>query len=249
MVNRGYGLIGRMKNVVCDVWALFSFYTLNGWRKAGWVLRYYELYLGHANSVRLQMAVDQDACELPWYTYPAIGYLDQLDVSGQVVFEYGCGNGTLYWARRGATVWAVEDDKQWYDMVISKAQANLKIIFAEDREAYIAAIACAKVNFDIIVIDGNYRESCVATALKFLKPTGFVILDNSDTLPMAVALLRNANFIQIDFEGMGPINYYPWCTSLFLSRDVMMKYKHQRISVRAGRQAEQTILEHGKMCS
>jgi hypothetical protein len=53
----------------------------------------------------------------PWLVFAAIDYLDQIDLRGWRVFEYGSGGSTLYWLRRGAQVISVEEDATWYDRV------------------------------------------------------------------------------------------------------------------------------------
>ena len=38
--------------------------------------------------------------ELPWITFGAIDFLKQKTVKGMMVFEYGSGSSTLFWAKR-----------------------------------------------------------------------------------------------------------------------------------------------------
>src|SRR4051812_3930217 len=76
-----------------------------------------ELETGNFRSAREGMAVDQQGRPLPWYTYPMIDYLNQLDFSEKSVFEFGAGNSTLYWARRAKSVTSIEHDVKWYDVV------------------------------------------------------------------------------------------------------------------------------------
>src|SRR5688500_6442274 len=45
----------------------------------------------HLSSVQRQAAVDAKCNPVPWYTYPAIEYLKQLDFKDSTVFEYGSG--------------------------------------------------------------------------------------------------------------------------------------------------------------
>jgi hypothetical protein len=71
----------------------------------------------HVQSVKSQRAVDADGNPLPWYTYPAIEYLRQLDFSDKTVFEYGSGMSTVFWAGKAKHVVSVEDDEQWCDVV------------------------------------------------------------------------------------------------------------------------------------
>src|SRR5688572_10403591 len=47
---------------------------------------------------------------IPWYTYPAIEFIRQLDFSQSTVFEYGSGNSTMFWAASAARVISVEED-------------------------------------------------------------------------------------------------------------------------------------------
>src|SRR5262245_31531933 len=68
---------------------------------------------GHLKSVRAGRSVDAAGRPIPWYTYPAIEYLRQLDLSEKTVFEYGSGNSTLFWAECAARVVTVEDDERW----------------------------------------------------------------------------------------------------------------------------------------
>ncbi len=94
------------------------------------------------------------------------------------------------------------------------------------KDPYEKAVLNEEKDFDIIVIDGNFaRENCATHAIKKLKPSGMIIFDNSercndrDDYKEATKILRDANLIQIDFFGFGPIKEYTWCTSIFLSRD------------------------------
>ena len=75
----------------------------------------------------------------------------------------------------------------------------------------------------MIVIDGSHRLECAEEALKKLKGNGFIILDNSDWMQKTSKVLREADLIEVDMSGFGPINYYTWTTSLYLTRKVELK--------------------------
>jgi hypothetical protein len=81
--------------------------------------------------------------------------------------------------------------------------------------------------FDVVVIDGEQtnltRLRCVHRALDHLRPGGLVIVDNSDWLPASCRYLREADFIEIDFCGLAPLNPYTGSTSLFLRRDARLR--------------------------
>ena len=172
---------------------------------------------GQWRSIARGSSIDRHGRPLPWYTYPAIEYLETLDVSGCRVFEYGAGNSSLYWARRARTVTSVEDNPQWHAQVLAGVGPNQKLLLRSDGEAYAAAIAEEGSRYDVIVIDGNHRAACTRAAMAHLDPGGIIVLDNSDrdTERPCSALLRDEGFIQVDFCGFGPINGYRWATSVF----------------------------------
>lgn len=71
--------------------------------------------------------------------------------------------------------------------------------------------------FDIIVVDGMARSLCAYLAGLWVKPHGIVVFDNSDRWQYGPGfeILRDMGFGRFDFYGLGPINSYEWCTSLF----------------------------------
>ncbi|WP_050018342.1 hypothetical protein WH8501_16230 [Crocosphaera watsonii WH 8501] len=71
--------------------------------------------------------------------------------------------------------------------------------------------------FDFIVIDGMARRLCTFLAVNYLKPTGFIILDNSNRsdYDLAYILLEEAGFRQIPFWGLVPGANFLTCTSFF----------------------------------
>lgn len=182
---------------------------------------------GHLRSVCTESAVDRDGHPLPWYTYPAIEFLAQLDFSGCRVFEYGTGNSTLFWAQRAREVVSVEHDPQWYDYVRARVPANAAVIYEPDLQAYAAAIARVAGGFDVIVVDGPARQltraRAAAAALTRLNPGGLIILDNSDWLPTSTTLLREADLLQVDFSGFVPIATGTQTTSLYFHRECRLQ--------------------------
>lgn len=172
---------------------------------------------GQWKSITSRSSVDRRGSPLPWYTYPAIEYLETLDLADCRVFEYGAGNSSLYWAGRARTVTSVEDNPQWHAQVLARALANQTLLLHGDRDAYVAAVASEGVRYDLIVIDGNHRLECTRAAIDHVDPGGIVVLDNSDreTERTCSSMLRDAGFIQVDFCGFGPINGYRWSTSVF----------------------------------
>lgn len=187
---------------------------------------------GQLESIEKWDSIDAQGNEIPWYTYPAIEYLNNLDFSKKTVFEYGSGNSSIYWAKKSKKVVSIESDKEWFSKVNDKKLSNQEIILVEESSLYESSIEVLNQKFDLIIIDGKRRIKCGEMIYEYLNITSeegcMIILDNSDWYKdLAKYLKEKFNFIQIDFHGFGPINNYTWTTSIFLSRNFNFKPKKQ----------------------
>lgn len=182
--------------------------------------------LGQVRSVRENACVNALGEPIPWYTYPAIEYLQGLDFSQKRVFEYGCGNSTRFWAQRAQSVVAVEDNPLWYERVRSQVDEHVSLQCLTQPEDYVRSIETSGSFYDIIVIDGDVLEqrlACAQIARKRLLSGGMIVLDNADWLERTTEYLRSTGLIQVDFSGFGPLNHYAWTTAIFFSRDADFK--------------------------
>ncbi len=170
-------------------------------------------------SRRSGLPVDKDGEPLPWYTYAAIAFLTKRLPGNIDVFEYGCGYSTLWWMRRAQSVVSVEHAGPWVQTVRRKADPSVRIIEVSrgQEDAYVNTIESIGKSFDVVVVDGECREACLAVAPKSLKSDGIIILDNSERPAYrdGISWLCEKGFRQVDFIGMGPINTYEWMTSIF----------------------------------
>lgn len=176
---------------------------------------------GWEKSISTDRCIDKNGNPLPWFSYPAIDFLSQLDYSDKEVFEYGCGFSTLYWGSRAKNVYSVENDLKWIEKIQNEIPANCKLIPTTlDVEEYSGKISSFQ-QFDVIVIDGyiKTRVACCEKSISHLKPGGIIILDNSDRCLISAATLRNAGLIQSDFTGFAPLSAHAQTTSVFFSRD------------------------------
>lgn len=190
-------------------------------------------------SIDEKVCLDKDGHPIPWYTYPAIEYLAQFDYTAKTIFEFGCGNSSLFWATRAKQVISIEDNPCWFAkwQELFK-EPNLDIRWRDEGEIYENAIFENDDKYDVIVVDGKRRADCAKTAVQKLKNGGMIILDDSDRVNTsleyvkAIEALRAANLIQVDFYGFCPMNNYTKTTSLFLSRDFNFQslYKVQPIN-------------------
>jgi hypothetical protein len=177
---------------------------------------------GQYRTIKKWDCVDKDNNKIPWYTYPAIEYLNNIDFTDKSVFEYGSGNSSIYWAGVSKNVISIEDDEDWHRSVSNSLKKNQDILLKKDKKEYVESILqFTNDNFDLVIIDGKYRIECAKQAVSSIKSDGIIILDNSDRKEEEIAakyIRENFNCIQVDFHGFGPINNYTWTTSIFFSR-------------------------------
>ena len=187
---------------------------------------------GHLKSVHSRSSVDAGGQPIPWFTYPAIEFLQQLDISGKTVFEYGSGNSTLFWAARADRVVSVEDEEHWSNSLIARVPANCTVLQEADLRHYVDAIHQYPEGFDIIVVDGpsrgHTRLKCARAAVEHLKPGGMIILDNSDWLPQSARVLREADLLQVDMSGFIPVGDHTQTTSFFFHRECRFASRSHR---------------------
>jgi hypothetical protein len=218
----GYSLLRRIRRSALGERIAASDYSPFNWRESMRLTRLLWGDYGHLRSVVTKSSIDGSGTPVPWYTYPAIGYLRQLDFSDKSVFEYGCGNSTLFWAGVARQVVSVEDDREWFDVMSTRVPPNTRLVYEPDLAAFVDVIRQFPGGFDIIVVDGPARGStrlkCSRAAIESLRSGGLIILDNSDWLPESAQLLRNAGLLEVDMTGFAPISGHTQTTSFFFSR-------------------------------
>lgn len=178
---------------------------------------------GHYQSAKKWQSIDKNSMPIPWYSYPMVEYLKQLDFSEKTVFEYGSGNSTLFWANRSKRVVAIEDDPSWYQQIKPKLPTNVEYILVDNKEDYVQGIHRFAELFDVIIVDGSHRFDCIKSARERLSTAGMIILDNADWFTKSTAFLRDTDLLEVDMAGFNPINGYISTTSIFLSRNVELK--------------------------
>jgi len=163
---------------------------------------------------------------LPWYTYPAIefveAFLESRDRSNMSVFEFGAGNSTLYYLRKQVgKLCSVETDKNWFDKLRNAVgnDRRLTLCHLTTHEAPKAILEQGEEIFDIIVVDGRKRNECALYAYDVVAPGGIIIFDNSDRPRYrdAMRFLTLAGLSRIDYYGRSPGIQWKTCTSIFLT--------------------------------
>ncbi len=175
---------------------------------------------GWFKSFKLGMPVDNFRNPIPWYTYPAISFIEKRVHNQMVVFEYGCGNSTLWWASRVKKVVSCEHDRDWYEKMKRKVPSNVELHHVDlgsENGHYAQKVNAYRNEFDVIVIDGLDRVNCARNCLPALKEYGVIIWDNSDRAEYeeGYRYLSDNGYKRLDFNGIGPIVTILTSTSVF----------------------------------
>ncbi len=182
----------------------------------------------------------------PWLPYLVTDYIRQL--KPQRVFEWGSGESTLFFTGLGVEyIISVEHDKEWYDNIMARTQCLIEWIPFEQGligpdKANPAHYKSGSTNlgdvnfkkyasaidnygkFDLILIDGMARASCLAHAYNHVADGGCIVLDNTGDRPyylkQTVRLFGNyeKGWERVTFMGYGPILDYKWETTIFIKR-------------------------------
>lgn len=180
---------------------------------------------GLLNSVRKGRPLNAQDEPIPWFTYPAIDFLDAVVRPEWTVFEWGSGNSTLWWSARTAHVVSVEDDAAWYAEVVKQVRPNSESLFKQGIDYFDAIRAYPDAAFDVIVIDGSSRNDCARAATDKLKPGGLIVFDNADgsEFDEGQQFLIDQGYYRIDFWGPIPSYLYKNCTSVFFRDPALLR--------------------------
>jgi predicted O-methyltransferase YrrM len=121
----------------------------------------------------------------PWISYDAHRFFKKALSKDHRVLEFGSGMSTLWYADRVKQVVAVEDFAPWYEKVAELIRGNgadnIQYVFAGSKDEYCDPSKLrGSSGFDMVMIDGSHRDTCVDTAIEVLNPGGMIYLDNAD---------------------------------------------------------------------
>lgn len=156
---------------------------------------------------------------LPWFSWPAIDFLDSYLRKDHAVFEYGSGGSTVFFAERVGQVTAVDDDSGWFDLVrMSLAErncTNASLLYAAfehgqpDRFITSDYVRSLRESYDVIVVDGSeswpdeiVRPICFTRAQRHIKEGGIIVVD--DAWRYDGLILDSTAKSRESFEGVGP---------------------------------------------
>ena len=176
---------------------------------------------GFLESSKKNIPVNDKNEIMPMYTYPCYEWLNSIDWNGSKVFEYGTGYSTIWWQNKNVDYHAVEDNKQWHDMIEDKTNIEYK----PGHHKYIESIYKYDFKFDVIVIDGVVRFDCIKPALEKIKDDGIIIFDNTDWHKDSKEELDKSDLIPIHFHGFKPLHVDSETTSCYVNRKFNKKAK------------------------
>lgn len=133
---------------------------------------------------------------LPWIPYPAIRKLESIIKPNWHVLEFGSGNSTVWLAHRASRLLSVESDRRWYERIRPRLAQSADYRFVDlsaGPEAYWQIQEEDVNDFDLVIVDGLFRDQCMRSALRAVRPGGYIYLDNIDTDGRtALGLLQHA---------------------------------------------------------
>lgn len=233
-------IIWQLRKIV-----LYSLYTLKatiGFKKPSLLITsLYYLPVWWKHNKRNNNPLNYDR---PWITFAAKNFLDKILTNNSLVFEYGSGSSTLYFARRVAKIYSIENDNAWYNYLCNYLKKNnieninyqliegipsttqpstytsLSSIYKNiNFEDYVKTIDALPNNyFDVIVVDGRARNACIKHAISKLKQNGYLMVDNSERDAYFTGnefLFDTTSWIQTSFIGPTPYSFGFSKTSFF----------------------------------
>jgi len=181
-------------------------------------------------SIKLGRSIDNKMRPIPWWTYPAIDYLNQYKFHDETIFEYGPGNGTLWFIGKGCKkIISVENNKKWYQILDTSKKSNQVLIYKENKDDYFNEIF--KYSPTVLIIDGKWRrenlEYICSNFESLHKNLKMIIIDNPDKFKLGELISKitnNYEYVQADFFGFGPAFRGIGCTTVLLhSRNKVQK--------------------------
>ena len=173
---------------------------------------------GYLKSVATKRPCLHDGSPIPWMNYCAISFLDDRLKDDQLMFEYGSGNSTQWFASRVKKVTSLENHEGWYNYVKDTMPANVSLVFQPSGvPAYVGAIGDQENAFDVVIVDADERVECMLNAANHLTDRGVIILDDAarDQYVAGVKGLLEKGFRVLDLQGIKPAGIKSYSTMIF----------------------------------
>ena len=156
---------------------------------------------------------------LPWMTYNAIFFLNDLLKGDERVFETGCGGSTIFFLERVRSLLSIEHEYSWLEKLkrdrrilkySNKWEFSLRDLHLEkhnnvDDSPYLQRIRELPDNsFNLGSIDGRLRSKSLIISADKIMTGGHLLLDNSDRVEYSkgIDFLEKNGWIKLKMNGM-----------------------------------------------
>lgn len=175
--------------------------------------------IGWFESFKSLKSLDRNGNPIPWFSYPFIDFLTPRLSKELVLFEFGSGNSTLFFAEKLKKVISIEHNKEWYQLVNKSKPLNVELIFTKTDSSsdYLEYLFDLKGDLDIVIVDGLHRIDCLKLAIEKLSERGVIILDDSERSEYkdGIEFVLQKEFKSLEFWGIAPTVLFKKCTTVF----------------------------------
>lgn len=184
------------------------------------------------NSIKSGFSKDHNDFFIPWMTYPAIEFIKKNINKNSLIFEFGCGSSTIFFAANCRQVISLETNKIWQAIINQKlVENNLKnsqIYLNENginddnyQNFILDYVKQNQVKFDVVVIDSIKRFQCSLASIDVIHEKSIIILDDSERkhYQKIFDFFEQKNFTRMDFFGVAPAQLRMKNTSIFIKNN------------------------------
>jgi hypothetical protein len=126
---------------------------------------------------------------IPWITYPALNFLEQINIRNMHVVEFGSGASTLYFSLKAKTITSFEFDSSYFSSAQDYfAKSSIVYIDASKLITSTDAISSLSKYRPFLHMDFKHRQ---------IESTGLISIDSS-TLNRIVKELSKADLVFVD---------------------------------------------------
>jgi hypothetical protein len=198
-------------------------------------IRYFSTWLKHYIQKKKYNTINLG---LPWMNFEVTDWLQKNITSQMLIFEWGSGGSTLFYAKKAKQVISIEYDKGFYDYIktqfVSSGSNNIDLRYVPSEKSgqfqsfapgYQGQYFDNYVNiinefepgtFDVIIVDGRQRNACFEKAIAMVKSGGFIVFDNSEREFYKKSINKAVGFELITFKGLLPCSLKIGTTSVFI---------------------------------
>lgn len=171
---------------------------------------------GWFKSIEENKSINLKGEEIAWLPYSLLRFLDDRLSRTMNILEFGSGASSLYFSRKVKHVVSVEDDKDWYNILLIKKPDNLSLVLAETKDSYVN-VQYPHLNFDLVLVDGEFREDCLFKSIEYLNGSGVILLDDTNAPEFGQLTHRmvDLGFKYLKFNDFAPIINYNKESTLF----------------------------------